>query len=50
MDVRCLRRIERGRENMTLAVFVELAEGLGVDPGRLLKPAILEPSRPGTLA
>jgi transcriptional regulator with XRE-family HTH domain len=44
---RHLQRIERGQVDLKVASLGELAEALGVAPGVLLRPAKLEPSRPG---
>lgn len=47
IEARYIRTIERGQTNLTLDVLVRLAEVLGVDPRLLLRPADLEPARPG---
>lgn len=49
LDVRFLRRVERGSVNLRFDTFVRLAEGLGVEPATLLrrtKPAAPKAGRP----
>jgi transcriptional regulator with XRE-family HTH domain len=49
LDVRFLRRVERGSVNLRFDTFVRLAEGLGVEPAALLrraKPAAPKAGRP----
>jgi transcriptional regulator with XRE-family HTH domain len=42
-----LRNIERATKNITLATLIAIADGLGVRPAILLRPARLPPLRPG---
>ena len=44
---RYLQDVERGRSNISIAVLVRLADALGVDPRRLLRPAAPFPVKPG---
>lgn len=49
LDVRFLRRVERGSVNVRFDTFVRLAEGLGVEPSALLrrtKASVPKPGRP----
>jgi transcriptional regulator with XRE-family HTH domain len=39
LDVRFIRRVERGVVNLRFDTFIRLAVALGVEPGQLLKPA-----------
>lgn len=47
IDVRYLVRIQRATERASLDVLVALAEALGVQPDRLLRPASVERARAG---
>ncbi len=47
LDVRFIRRVERGVVNLRFDTFIRLAEALGVEPGELLKPAKQIPAKPG---
>ena len=47
MDVRHLQRIERGEVDVSLTLFLAIAEGLAVAPQALLRPAQLKPPKPG---
>jgi transcriptional regulator with XRE-family HTH domain len=45
---RYVQELENARTNLTLAMLVQIADALEVDPRRLLRPtAPLPPSRPG---
>jgi transcriptional regulator with XRE-family HTH domain len=49
LDVRFIRRVERGSVNLRFDTFIRLAEGLGVEPGKLLqrsKPLTPKSGRP----
>jgi transcriptional regulator with XRE-family HTH domain len=47
LDLRFLQRVERGRTNLSVQVLASLADALGVEPGRLLRPAKLPEARRG---
>ncbi len=47
MDVRHLQRIERGEVDVSLTLFLAIAQGLEVPPQALLRPAHLKPPKPG---
>jgi transcriptional regulator with XRE-family HTH domain len=47
IDPRYVQDVERARSNISMAVFIGLAEALGVAPSRLLRPADLPHARPG---
>lgn len=49
LDVRFIRRVERGSVNLRFDTFIRLAEALGVEPGQLLlrlKPLAPQSGRP----
>ena len=49
LDVRFIRRVERGSVNLRFDTIVRLAEALDVEPGALLrkvKVAVAKPGRP----
>jgi transcriptional regulator with XRE-family HTH domain len=49
LDVRFLRRLERGSVNIRFDTLVRVADALGVEPGVLLrraKPSAAKPGRP----
>jgi transcriptional regulator with XRE-family HTH domain len=47
IDPRYVQDVERARSNISMAVFIGLADALGVAPSRLLRPTDLPPARPG---
>ena len=47
LDPRYIQQIERARTNLSLSVFVALAEALGVAPAVLLRKAALPPAKIG---
>ncbi len=47
LDVRFLRRVERGSVNLRFDTIVRLAEALGVEPSALLRPAKARTPKPG---
>lgn len=47
LDVRFLRRMERGTVNLRFDTIVRVAETLGVEPSLLLKRAKAKPPKPG---
>ena len=47
LAVRTLQAVEVARANVSLSLLVTLAEALEVEPGRLLRRARFEQTRPG---
>lgn len=47
VEPRTIQSIERARTNLSIAVLVSVADGLGVDPRSLMRPGELGPARPG---
>ncbi len=47
VEPRYIQDIERARANPTIAILVALADALRVDPRRLLRPAVMKPTKPG---
>jgi transcriptional regulator with XRE-family HTH domain len=47
LTVQYIRKIERGRINITIDTLRRLANALGVAPGLLLRKAALAPAKPG---
>jgi len=47
IEPRYVQDVERARTNLSFAVFVALANALGVVPARLLRPAEMAPARTG---
>jgi transcriptional regulator with XRE-family HTH domain len=47
LDVRFLRRVERGTVNLRFDTFIRLAEALKVEPGVLLRAAKPKPPKVG---
>lgn len=47
LSVQYIRKIERGRVNITIDTLRRLGNALGVAPGALLRKAALPPPKPG---
>ena len=47
LDVRFLRRVERGSVNLRFDTVVRLADALGVEPGYLLRRSKVAAPKPG---
>ncbi len=47
IEPRYVQDVERARTNFSFAVFIRIAEALGVSPAHLLRPAEMAPARSG---
>ncbi|HMR80615.1 MAG TPA: helix-turn-helix transcriptional regulator [Polyangiaceae bacterium] len=47
VEPRTIQSIERGKTNLSIAVLVSVADGLGVDARSLMRAGELGPARPG---